>query len=462
MGKVQLHRTNARFIAEAEYLNEANAQLAQLNSSYEFDIPNKLINENIDVVKMDKNVDPKKYYMLLDKYKFIENLGSNESVLSTQSGSILGNPFLIRKYKHFYWGSKTYTGSITIYWTTTERDSNGNYYTQQHSEVLTASVTKPFPEYTTRTELVYGNEAAPDLSFSRTSNPNYQLEGNHLSSFLKKFDKKLDKMVRKDINPSDGSQFTKLANTEFEALFQALDRDNEVQFRLLFTPLAQKNEIDLLRKSPFNDDFSFVKKKMINIVSSSHSQSFDFSANPARYVSFDLEVSRDNFINYVTSYFKNFFFDLAPMISIPLYQQYKTREYIYNHEYKSNFTFYEHETLANKFSIVPPKCVTDVILKTSASKIDDTSDIVRINSVGYEAIPQVSYIPVHGGDGYMHDVPVEWDRYDEVSCSETMCVGGLDLNRKEYNSLSSSHNNIKYNKGLLAVLGKSMDGLMKK
>ena len=31
-----------------------------------------------------------------------------------------------------------------------------------------------------------------------------------------------------------------MANNEFDALFNGDDRDNEVEFRLLFTPLAQK------------------------------------------------------------------------------------------------------------------------------------------------------------------------------------------------------------------------------
>ena len=29
----------------------------------------------------------------------------------------------------------------------------------------------------------------------------------------------------------------------------------------------------------------------------------------------------------------------------------------------------------------------------------------------YDAIPRVTYVSVHGGDGHFHDVPVNWDEY---------------------------------------------------
>ena len=41
----------------------------------------------------------------------------------------------------------------------------------EEAQTLTASVTKPRPEYFTETWLVYGNEAAPRLSFSRSPCP---------------------------------------------------------------------------------------------------------------------------------------------------------------------------------------------------------------------------------------------------------------------------------------------------
>ena len=51
----------------------------------------------------------------------------------------------------------------------------------------------------------------------------------------------------------NGGQFQEMANSEFDVLFGANDRDHEVQFRLMYTPLAQRNTVDLIKdKKYFN------------------------------------------------------------------------------------------------------------------------------------------------------------------------------------------------------------------
>ena len=66
--------------------------------------------------------------------------------------------------------------------------------------------------------------------------------------------------------------FNPLGNIEFEALWNALDRDNETQYRLLFTPLAQTQLKDVLldNKVGFGDDFYMVKDGMLNKVEPNH------------------------------------------------------------------------------------------------------------------------------------------------------------------------------------------------
>lgn len=69
-----------------------------------------------------------------------------------------------------------------------------------------------------------------------------------------------------------GGGFTVMANREFDALFAATDRDHEVQFRLLFTPLAQQEMLKLLRDKTdgYGDDFGFTKRGMVNFVMPDH------------------------------------------------------------------------------------------------------------------------------------------------------------------------------------------------
>ena len=94
----------------------------------------------------------------------------------------------------------------------------------------------------------------------------------------KGFEKKARKALT-DNNPN--TNYVQFGNNEFESLFGGENRDNEVEFRLLFTPLAQNNLIKLIKsKDGFGDDWYFQKAKKLNYIQSAHSQSFDYYANP--------------------------------------------------------------------------------------------------------------------------------------------------------------------------------------
>lgn len=84
------------------------------------------------------------------------------------SGVLNGNPFVVARTLHHWMGTKTYENSIEISWTEQERDHNGRWQTVTRRQTLHASVTEPFPEYADRTIVIYGNEAAPNLSFGRS------------------------------------------------------------------------------------------------------------------------------------------------------------------------------------------------------------------------------------------------------------------------------------------------------
>ena len=156
-----------------------------------------------------------------------------------------GNPFAFCKLLQMTWGSETYSGSITIHWTTVERDSNGKRYTQHHSEVLTATVTKPKPVYGENTIFVYANDAAPNLTFSRRCSELSQLGNGFFDRMkIRSERKKLEEFSR---NLEDESNYTMMANKEFETLFNTMDRNDEVEFRVLFTPMAQRNMLELLK-----------------------------------------------------------------------------------------------------------------------------------------------------------------------------------------------------------------------
>ena len=90
-------------------------------------------------------------------YGWDGSFNEDRSVIYAHSGLINGNPFVICRTRKMEMGTKTYYGQKTIYWTTVEEDEDGECYTEQHSETLTAYVTAPYPEYYEKTRLFYGN-----------------------------------------------------------------------------------------------------------------------------------------------------------------------------------------------------------------------------------------------------------------------------------------------------------------
>lgn len=451
-----------------ELISEAYAQMANLNNAFDWNIPAILFSKTIPLIQLDPYFDEAKYQMLHEKYAFEGNPEKNISSVFVQSGSILGNPFLIEKNYIQEMHDVTYTGSITISWTTSYTDSEGHVHTQTHSETLTASVTKPAPYYYYDTMLVYGNDAAGNLSFSRVPSKANSMNEKQLRKFIDSYDSKLDKMTQKAI--SKGTGFQRLGNNEFEALFNALDRDNNIEFRLLFTPLAQKNMVNLITdKDPYGDDFYFIKRKNLNYIKSMHSQGTDFVGDPEVFGGFyDYEESKKFFLDYNDAYMQSLYYDLAPIMSIPLYQQHAAQEYIYKGILGRNVTEMETEVMANSYNIsafMPADAETDVILKTELISKNGEADVNNVYAYSFRKVRHVEYISKFGGDGFSHDIPVEWIEYIPVSKVSQIVVQNSKTNRKDYIngttnqafadflSRFTSNNDMIYKKGFISFLG---------
>ena len=425
--------------AEAnKLLNEAWAQMASLNALYDWDIPQRLVTKTVPVIEMDNNFDEERFTYLREKFGFGRNSDVTRSTQFCQSGAIHGNPFLILKDLKQSWKQQVYTGAITIYWTTTVRTKNGTE-TVHHSQVLTASITRPKPVYDYETYLVYGNEAAPNLSFSRRPSGVTGLSEKQIEKKVASGAKKLDKKARQAV--TGGKSYTRLGNDEFEVLFGGTDRDNEVEYRLLFTPLAQKSLLKLIKTpQPYGDDFALRKSKKLNFVRTAHAQGFDYEVDPVNFIHYDYEAARKNFIQINTTYFKSLYFDLAPLMSIPLYQQHKTREFIYDYPYSSNVSCYEHESIANSFKkdlLRPAGAATPSILKTSLISKEGNADSVMITANAFRGERRVSYFPRLGGDGRTHMVPVIWIEYLPIERNTLMAVQQRPSTRLDINMTST-------------------------
>ena len=437
--EIEDHQTKAD-----KHKNDAYETMNQLNQLYEWNMAATLMTKTTPLIQLDPVFDPDKFNYLKDNYGYQEYTKGDISSLYVQSGSILGNPFVFEKNYCQSMRDHVYEGTRVVTYTVRVSDGRGGWRTETRTQTLVAHYTAPEPYYYLDTWLIYGNEAAPKLSFSRYPTDINNMNEKQIERYIKKFDVKLDKMVKKDLMKDDGS-FTRLYNEEFEALFNALDRDNEVEFRLLFTPLGQKNMVNLLRGKDvgFGDDFIFKKRKKLNYIKTGHMQYSDsLDKNPDAFVHFDYKVARQSFIDYADKYLKDVYFDLAPLISIPIYQQHKTHDYMYEKGFNRSTTNAEVESAANSHNINlfkhPATRSTGVILKSSFSSHDGNSDVCNIRAYSFSGTDRVAYIPVMAGNGRMYDVPVPWIEYNPIQKDTSFVVTDTKEDKETYQQDAAS------------------------
>ena len=334
--------------------------------------------------------------------------------------------------------------------------------TVTHTETLTAQVFKPAPYDYHGHELSFASNVAPKLTFSRSYSGATGLEGKDKEKFLRDRIKKLDEIERRAMG--GGGNFTKLGNDEFEAYFGAFDRNHEVEYRLLFTPLAQRALLSLIQNpEPYGDDFRMRKKEKAIFVSSAHSGSFRYWVSGGLFASHDFEEARKQFAKYCAGYFQSIYFDLAPILAIPAYQMQRL-----GLEEKQDGclapSILEIEALLHRFdaSVILPEDAEEHnpwSLTVTNEERDGDIHILEAELLGYESFDEVDYVSVHGGDGEYHDVPVEWIRYEEREGTQRFAVIDTHMNAPIFQaealpkleSLVDSER-ICFFRGLLAVL----------
>ena len=408
------------------------AQMAPLNALYTWDISNRLIEATVPRLKFDDYFSAKRLRDLKRLYDWDDALNHDRSVRCAQSGVINGNPFVFVEFLVQSWGSETYTGSIEISWQERERDSEGKWRTVTRYQTLTASVTKPKPVYESRTMLIYGNDAAPKLSFSRK--PSGLDSGGWFNGIKKS--RRLNDLKNFSRNLDDDSQFTLMANEEFETWFHAKNRNDEVEFRLLFSALAQQQMLKLMKdkESGFGDDFIFIKDRKINRLVPEHLQDALLDMQPSLFYDYDWESAAKKFLAFNENYFRDLYFALAPLLAIPLYQQTRTHEDIWKDALdEEGASFWEHEAVANYYGdrrLGSPESLTRNIFKTEVLRRHDGVSEVEVCAHGFGGVEHVEYKTALGRDGKYHKVPVHWTEYVPVTQETILLVGEENLPRK--------------------------------
>ncbi len=405
----------------------------------------RLIEKTLPDISFDDTFNFERLDDLSDSFGYSPTQSPDITVVDTLSGTLGTSPFLYESTKKMEMGLETYHGYRTISWTTVERDSKGRMRTVHHTDTLHASVTKPKPYYSKDTRLIFGHNAAPDLAFSRTPEHSDDLSEKALKKKINKGEDKLEDLERKALTDGDPeTNFTKLANSEFEVLLGATNRTNEQQFRLLYTPLAQTETRKLLLdKENFGDDFSFEKRGRLNIIRSEHTSGMSLDSRTENYFSHDEKEIKRKFITYNNDYFKAVYFDIAPLLAIPAYHEPRTpslEKYINMHN--QNYPTAEYEVLANKLrepSLIPSGCDTEVIMKARAVNRYGDIDNAEIVSRGFRALPRTHVETVFGRDGRFHSVPIQWLEYIPVECSSFISVKRVGLSADEFSERAGAN-----------------------
>ncbi|MDZ7293398.1 MAG1210 family protein [Mycoplasmopsis pulmonis] len=388
--------------------NELIKKMAPLSKLLEPKMANQLFSKTFEIVHFDDYFSNKKMSLLVNKYNFqSQNYDNNTSIQKVYSGEILGNPFFIVQELNHELGTKVYKGTKTIRYRTKDNTT--------HTQTLVATLKKPCPFYKSDKTLIFASEAAPNLSFSRYASNMHLKNQWQVEKIIKSSTKNLSKLEK------ENSGFTFLGNNDFEVLFNALNRDNEKEYRMLFTPLAQRQmqELILDNKVGYGDDFYFSKNKMINKIKASHMEDLNIDHRKDNYFHYSFEKIKSDFINKNNDYFKHLYFSFAPLLSIPLYAQFKTQDYIYENNYDANYSWYEHESLANGMEVKLLKhehSSTQNILKTKyISSENEYIDSFEVMAYGYKTVNRVDYVSVLAANGRFYSVPVKWVEYIPVS-----------------------------------------------
>ena len=414
---------------EAKKLEDQGwAEMQPLNALFtDYDAVN-LVEKTLPDFEFEKNFSKDTERLFVDKYDFRDLLNSESSMLDTLSGKYAGNPFVFGRRKVHQMGTHTYHGTLVISWTETYRDKDGKVRTRRRTQTLHASVIKPKPYYSTNTFLLYGNQAAPKLTFSREHKHIDDLSERALEKKIKKGEAKLQKKAEKTIK--DGGNFQEMANIEFDVLFGATDRNNEVEFRFMYTPIGQRSTMALLKDDEnYGDDFDFFKYGKCNVIISEHAQSWKMSVPASDYRHFDFEVIKSRFITINDTFFKSLFFDFAPLFSVPAYLEEPCASLEDIEPYDVNYTYYEHEVISNALDtrvLLHNESATEAIIKTSVLHSSNGTDLISVTANSYKGVNRVDFIPVLGGDGRLHGVPVPWVEYIPVSRTTRVSVGSAD------------------------------------
>lgn len=382
-------------------------KLYPLTNNLDSDVVFDLLEKLIPPLKFDSFLSVKNS-KVWDKYIAANN---DRSMMNCFSGSIKQNPFIVTHAKHTGMFPFTYSGTVVRYATRT-RTVNGRTETYSVAVPVTATVVLPAPKWWETVTLYYLNNAASELCFA-----NAKAFKDEKSAI--KFFSKNNKMSAMD-------------NPAFDRYFPC-KRNDEIAFRTLFSPLAQENIVELFK---IRNDYSVEKNFLLTTINSNEflPSKFNYSLMPLKR-EFDIRKIEKMFFSILYEFIKNIYWMFAPILSIPLYQQYESR---WTPPKKPEpFAIHENEALINKAynpSIFNhPSCETQNILKCETiSTNDDGTQIVNVTAHGYKMNRRIEVVTIVHPEVGPTPVPVPVIDYIQVAKTSQVYNAFIDANERDF------------------------------
>lgn len=367
---------------KTQLINQLSSAKSALSTYFTY---KKIIEKNWPDVKLN-------LYIPLEQYEiFNNNIDQllpkvNEQMLPSCSctyqlvnGTLFNHPFCLYKYKHQTMYMKNYTGATTVSYDYIGSDGKSHIGTT----IVTATIQKPAPKWTIADNFIYFVSKPYELCFN-----------NNIS--------------KHEFKTSVEKEFRQLENSKFNKLFIA-KRNNETQYRMLFTPLAQEQYVNLLH------NLSFLIQKEKNIVSI-QIDNLSFILSNKYKDSYDVDQWQTNYLNCLNNFLETLSVYTLPIACLPILKDFSF-DYVPNKKEKicffqvtSNMAYLYEQT--NKYI----QYETDVIFVPADNKqvkIDQYYfNITKVLVKYFHPINRISYVPKYSFRANKTViVPVHWIEY---------------------------------------------------
>ena len=91
-------------------------------------------------------------------------------------------------------------------------------------------------------------------------------------------------------------------------------------------------------------------------------------------------------------------------------------------------------------NVVHPRTKTNAIIKSTFVNSTNGIDEICVCAYSYDIIPQIDFIPVYGGDGKWHSVPVPWDDYIPLEVTNNFFVAPAEIAKNK--TIMAQRNNL--------------------